>query len=257
MPYAPLSTHKNYYASGGRGDGLLFLHANPFDHRMWLYQIAFFETRYKVIAPDFRGYGRSTRHAASCSANDLLKDVLDILDSEGAETVAVIGASVGSKIALYMAQQIPERVSALVLVGGNPGPSPRLASRIDGFRADTCAYHRAYLSELVAPAFRQTPLGHHLLALFEDQGEPLEAEALEAFLLAANAFDCTPNLGDVRQPTLVVNGALDHSLPVGRKTAEAITRATHRVIDDAGHVCCLERPDVFNQAVATFLGEAT
>lgn len=256
MPYAAATKHENYYAKQGQGPCLLFLHANPFDHRMWLYQQAFFETRSLVIAPDFRGYGRSTRQAPECSGRDLIQDILDILDAEGIESTVVIGASVGAKIALYMALQVPSRVAALVLVGGNPGPSPRLARRIEGFRADTRAYHRAYLGELVAPDFRETPLGAALLAMFEDQGAPLDANALETFLEGANDFDCTSFLGRVTQPTLVVNGAFDHSLPVGRKTAEAIPGAKHLVIEDSGHVCCLEKPDVFNEAVSSFLAEA-
>lgn len=256
MPYAAATTHENYYAKAGEGPCLLFLHANPFDHRLWLYQKACFETRYNVILPDFRGYGRSTRRALACSGDDLIRDILDILDQENVEGAVVIGASVGAKIALYMALQVPSRVSALVLVGGNPGPSPRLAKRIEGFRADTRGYHRAYLAELVAPKYCESRTGKALLAMFEEQGAPLDADALEAFLLGANDFDCTPSLSDVKQPTLVVNGAFDHSLPVGRKTADAIPGASHLVIEDSGHVCCLEKPDVFNEAVSSFLAKA-
>ncbi len=256
MPYAAATKHENYYAKQGQGPCLLFLHANPFDHRMWLYQQAFFETRSLVIAPDFRGYGRSSRQTTKCSGDDLIHDVLDVLDAEGVDSTIVVGASVGAKIALYMALQVPSRVAALVLVGGNPGPSPRLGKRIKGFRADIRAYHRTYLGELVAPGFRKTPLGAALLAMFEDQGVPLDAEALEAFLLGANDFDCTPSLDRVTQPTLVVNGTFDHSLPVGRRTADAIPGAKHLVIEDSGHVCCLEKPDVFNAAILSFLAEA-
>lgn len=256
MPFVSASARENHYASGGRGPCLLFLHANPFDHRLWLYQQARFEAGYHVVAPDFRGYGLSTRTSEPCTADDIVRDILDVLDAEAVASATVIGASVGAKIALYMALRVPERVTALVLVGGNPGPSPRLMARIDGFRADPRGYHRAYLEELVAPTFRTTALGRTLLAMFEDQGAPLDADALEAFLRAANSFDCTPSLGGVRQRTLVVNGALDHSLQVGRKTARAIPGADHMVIEGAGHVCCLERPDVFNEAVATFMAGA-
>ena len=35
------------------------VHANPFDHNLWMYQIAHFSTYFKVIAIDIRGYGRS------------------------------------------------------------------------------------------------------------------------------------------------------------------------------------------------------
>ena len=52
---------------------------------------------------------------------------------------------------------------------------------------------------------------------------------------------------------LVINGAFDGSLPAGRRTASLIRDAEHVVIEDAGHACCIEKPQAFDAAIIDFL----
>ena len=61
MPYSFRSGVSIYYEVVGEGKPLFMLHANPCDHRMWMYQISHFSRYFKVIASDMRGYGRSDK----------------------------------------------------------------------------------------------------------------------------------------------------------------------------------------------------
>jgi 3-oxoadipate enol-lactonase len=60
-------------------------------------------------------------------------------------------------------------------------------------------------------------------------------------------------LGAIHQPTLVINGALDGSLPAGQETASLIAGARHVVIPEAGHACCIEQPEAFDAAMLDFM----
>ena len=57
----------------------------------------------------------------------------------------------------------------------------------------------------------------------------------------------------MKMPTLVINGELDHSLPAGRRTAQLIPGAIHKILPGAGHVCCIEDPAAFDRFVIDFL----
>jgi len=55
-------------------------------------------------------------------------------------------------------------------------------------------------------------------------------------------------------PTLVINGAFDHSLKAGQRTASLIPGAKHKVLPETGHACCIEDPAGFDALVLDFLG---
>ena len=59
--YSTANGLKIYYEVSGEGLPFVMVHANPFDHNLWMYQIAHFSTYFKVIAIDIRGYGRSDK----------------------------------------------------------------------------------------------------------------------------------------------------------------------------------------------------
>ncbi|MDP2739838.1 MAG: alpha/beta hydrolase [Pseudorhodobacter sp.] len=253
MPWAQNGSIRVQYAVSGEGPAMLMLHANPFDRRMWLYQMAAFSADYKVIAPDLRGYGCTTPVEEPYTVEDLMDDLNAVLTKENVTEVLLVGASVGARLALQFAITYPKRASGLVLVGGNSGRSPRRLARIEGFRSSPQTYRLQYLKELVTFNFSKSQIGNHLLELFADPNRPLSPLALEAFFNACDGMDNTHALSSMNKPVLVVNGAEDHLLPVGRYTASLIPGAEHAIIASAGHACCLEQPVEFNSLMRKFL----
>src|SRR5688572_6329107 len=122
MPYSTGNRVKIYYEVSGEGFPFVMIHANPFDHHLWMYQIAHFSTYFKVIAVDIRGYGRSDKPTTPFSLKEMADDVLDVCRNEAVNEAIVGGVSVGSGMALLLALDHPGLVKALILVGGNSGP---------------------------------------------------------------------------------------------------------------------------------------
>lgn len=237
------------------GDGfpLVLIHANPFDRRLWIYQVAHFSTFFKVINIDLRGYGYSDKPTSPTSIVEMGEDVVGVCQQEGVKEAIVAGISVGGVIALQLGLDHPEIFKALVLVGCSSGPGGRYQERIEGYREGVEKYHIQHLRALVSKDFSESKLGRYLLNNFTDWDRRLNAASIIEIFKALQNRDVTHRLGELKMPVLVVNGEFDNSLPRSRETAQMIRGAAHRVIAGTGHACCMEDPATFDEVVMDFL----
>jgi 3-oxoadipate enol-lactonase len=253
MPYSRANGADIWFEIKGDGPALVLIHANPFDHDLWLYQAAHFSSWFKVLAIDIRGYGRSVKMTQPFSLKDMCDDVVGVMKDLGIARAIAMGCSVGSGIAIGLGLDHPEKFAALILVGGNSGASDRYMKRIEGYRANLADYHIRHMRELVAPGFAETRLGSHLLGLFVEREKRLSGDAIAQVFRAGNSTDRTPRLPEMTVPTLVINGEFDHSLAAGRRTASLVPGAEHRILVGTGHACCIEDPAGFDALVIDFL----
>lgn len=255
MPYSTVTGPRIYYETYGEGRPLVFVHANPFDHRLWTFQISRFSAYNKVIAVDIRGYGRSDKPVTEFSLADMMDDVLGVCQQEGVGRAIFCGCSVGSGIALLTTIEHPEMVDAAILVGGNARGSTNVQKRVNSFTetADLGKFLRGYLGELVAPGFLDTPIGKWVLKTFTENAGTLSAHSIAQIHRARGNCDMSGRLAEIKTPVLVVNGAHDNSLEAGTRTAAMIPGCRHVVLPGTGHACCIEDPDAFDAAVIGFL----
>jgi 3-oxoadipate enol-lactonase len=253
MPLSRTNGVDIWYEVAGDGPPLVFIHANPFDHDLWMYQTAHFSTWFRVIGIDIRGYGRSAKVTTPYTLKDMCDDVIGIMADLNVVRAVCAGCSVGSGIALLLGLDHPDKFDALILVGGNSGASSRYQSRIAGYRGDLGDYHIKHLRELVAPAFADSRLGRHLLNMWVEREPRLAGEAIAQVFTAGNHTDTTVRLPGLKVPTLVINGEFDNSLPAGRRTASLVPGAVHKVLPGTGHACCIEDPAGFDALVIDFL----
>jgi pimeloyl-ACP methyl ester carboxylesterase len=253
MPYSKSNGVKIWYEVKGDGPPLILVHANPFDHDLWLYQAAHFSTWFKVIGIDIRGYGRSAKVTEPFTLKDMCEDVVGVMTSLRLRRAVLMGCSVGSGIAILCGLDYAGWFDAIVLVGGNSGASDRYQKRIEGYRKNLGTYHAAHMRELVAPDFSETQLGNHLLGMWVEREPRLLGEAVAQVFAAANSTDTTARLSEMKVPALVINGEYDHSLAPGQRTASLIPGAQHKILPGTGHACCIEDPAGFDRLVIDFL----
>ncbi|MFT4038815.1 MAG: alpha/beta fold hydrolase, partial [Thermomicrobiales bacterium] len=101
--------------TAGDGPPLVLIHGSPLDARMWDAQVAAFAPQHRVIRYDLRGYGRSDPPTALPYRHE--DDLAALLDHLGVARAAVLGLSMGGRVAVDFALASPARVSALVLAG--------------------------------------------------------------------------------------------------------------------------------------------
>jgi 3-oxoadipate enol-lactonase len=254
MPYSSRDGVKTYYEVSGEGYPLVLVHANPFDRRLFMYQVVHFSTFFKVINIDLRGYGYSDKPAKSTTMTELGEDVVAVCRQEGVREAVFAGISVGGVMGLQLGLDHPEIFKALILVGCSSQPGDRYQARIDGYMNEGVPrYHIQHLSSLVSKDFPQTKLGKYLLSFHTEMDSRLSAPAIAEIFRALQDRDFTARLPELKMPVLIMNGEFDNALPRSREMSKKIAGAEHHVISGTGHACCLEEPATFDAIVLGFL----
>ncbi len=85
----------------GSGPAVLLVHGFPLDHSMWDAQVEAVSARYRVLAPDLRGFGQSGVTEGTVTMEQYADDLAGLLDAlEIREPIALCGLSMGGYIAL-------------------------------------------------------------------------------------------------------------------------------------------------------------
>jgi haloacetate dehalogenase len=110
---------------GGRGPALLLLHGHPRTHTTWHRVAPLLADRYTVVCPDLRGYGESTKVPTTpdhepYSKRAMAGDLVALMSELGHDRFAVAGHDRGSYVALRLALDHPDRVTALTFMGAVP-----------------------------------------------------------------------------------------------------------------------------------------
>jgi pimeloyl-ACP methyl ester carboxylesterase len=260
------------WESAGEGPGVVFLHPGLWDSRVWDEQFGVFSRTYRVLRYDLRGYGSSSRpepgrpywHVADLAA---------VMDAAGVDRAAMIGNSMGGRVAIDFALTYPGRVAALILaapgLGGFEGTqreneiweawsderesmiADAVAAEIDG------DYERAQdrrLQCLWAPLGMKDEAGRKIRQLAFDNIHELTMDESGERELDPPAAE---RLDEIHAPTLVLPA--DHDPPWHERMCEVLAEEVRgaRVvrIPETDHVIPLRRPDEFNSVVMAFLGE--
>jgi pimeloyl-ACP methyl ester carboxylesterase len=249
------------YEDEGTGDALVLVHGHPFNRSMWRPQLRRFAgDGWRVIAPDLRGYGESSVVAGKTTLDVFATDIAWLLDRLGVERIVLGGLSMGGQIVMDFYRQFPDRVRGLVLAdtfAGLDSPARRqlrldTADRLE--REGMVGYADEELPKMVAPPNIEADPDlaeqvHHMMRSTPPQG------AAAALRGRAERPDYVGLLGTVTVPALVVVGREDTYTPVAdaELMCERLPDSTLVVIEGAGHMPNLERPEEFNDALDAFL----
>ena len=249
------------YDDEGTGEDVLVLvHGHPFDRSMWWPQVDHARVLgWRVIAADLRGYGASTVVPGVTPLDAFAEDVAALADHLGVGRFVLGGLSMGGQIVLECVRQFPDRLRGLVLAdtfaqAETPeGRTNRNAMADRLLREGMAGYAEEVLWKMVAP--HNTAAGEHVSRMMHAAPPEGAAAALRG---RAERPDYTPVLGTITVPTLVIVGSDDEYTPVAdaEYMHERVPGSELVVVDGAAHMPNLERPEVFNKAVAELLAKA-
>ncbi len=252
------------------GEGLLLLHGFTGGVDAWRSHRPVLARRGAVVAVDLIGHGDSDApdDPARYSMDRCVEDLLTLLDHLGIPRVAVLGYSMGARVALRLAVAAPGRVAALILESGSPGLATQgerqarraaneaLAERIeregverfvDYWESIPLFATQQRLPSAVREGQRRQRLRNNALGL---------ANSLRGMGTGAQE-SLWDSLEAVTAPTLLMAGALDEKFrAIGRAMAAVMPDARLAIVPDAGHAVHLEQPGEFGQVVAGFLGRS-
>ena len=108
-----------YYREKGTGEPFLLLHGNGENGSYFEHQIDYFSGKYRVIALDTRGHGKSPRGAAPFTIVQFSRDLYAFMEGLSLLHAIILGFSDGANIAMQFAMKYPDKMRALILNGGN------------------------------------------------------------------------------------------------------------------------------------------
>jgi 3-oxoadipate enol-lactonase len=244
-----------FYEVSGSGHPVVFIHAFSVDRRMWELQVAEFESRFRVIRYDLRGHGRSVAPTEPYTGYDDLRALLDTL---GISRATVVGLSAGAEVATNFAIAYPDRAAGLVLAAPGLGgystpPLPWVTPVFEAAAAGDV--------ERAAKLWAKTPImalrtnmdaTETVTALVMDNSRLWSYQRTEQ-PLSPPAVD---RLAEIACPALIIVGEEDlpHIKDIARLLSDNVGTAALVTIPGAGHFPNLDRPELFNGAVAAFLG---
>jgi pimeloyl-ACP methyl ester carboxylesterase len=276
--YVQVGRLRLHHTWGGRGSPVLLIHGlGPAGCVGWRYTLPFVGQRHLCLAPDLPGFGRSEKPKVRYGIPLFTRTMVRYLDLRGINKVAIVGASMGGRIALEMALRHPQRVSRLVLVNtlglGYPGHLwhgffllPRVGET--AFRVTTALLGRLPADTLRSVANRLRIVSNADRSLDDDFLQALreahaDQQAGPAYLATVRGLalmghqDVSSELGRLRMPVRLIWGSHDPLFPLEHATRAHRLLAESRlaVIEGAGHSPEAERPDEFNRALTHFLAE--
>lgn len=241
----------------GAPEVVLLLHAFPLHAAMWRPQIDALAGRYRVLAPDLRGFGGTPVGAGPSTMAGLAGDVRALLGHLGVANAAVVGLSMGGYVAFELLRQAPELVRALVLADTRAGADdPAGRAGREAFAESALTHGLGWVAEAMVPRLLREPAEPALAGLVRGLiggGTPAGVAAAQRGM--AQRPDSTSTLAAIACPTLVIVGELDRLTPPAEaeRMAAAIAGARLVRLADAAHLANLEAPDAFNRALLEFL----
>ena len=114
--FSKLSQVKLHYLEEGDGDVVVLLHGWPHTSHGWRHVIPKLSRKYRVIAPDLRGLGDSSRPASGYDNGTVAGDMIELLDSLGVRDFSLVGHDWGGPVAFAATLLARDRVRKLALV---------------------------------------------------------------------------------------------------------------------------------------------
>jgi len=254
-----ISLHCRHEPAPGRPT-IVFANSLGTDFRIWQAVADQLGGRFGLVFHDKRGHGLSELGDAAATIETYAADLSALLDHLDIEQATVCGLSIGGLIAQCLYKARPGLFERLILcdTASKIGTAEMWNGRIEaalgpGIRsfADgvmekwfTPAFHRERAAELEgykAMLCRQLPQGYAAAcAAIRDADYSVDAQAIAV-------------------PTLVVVGDQDGSTPpdLVRGLAQSIAGARFEIIADAGHIPCVEQPEVLAGLIEAFMAENT
>jgi 3-oxoadipate enol-lactonase len=257
MPFAPSQGTDIYWKVEGRDEApaLVLLNSIGTDMDLWDAALPALRVRFKLVRIDTRGHGASPAPDGDYSLPMLADDIFAVMDAAGIENAAVAGVSLGGMIAIEMALQAPQRVTALALICTSATmDSASWDARIGKVRGEGMG------------SIADLAMGRFLSPAYID-AHPAEAASVRRALIGMSAtgyagcgaairdMEIAHRLNEIDIPTLVVTGERDTSTPHaghGDHLVDTIVGTQH-VMLDAAHLAPMEAPEDLAAALEQFL----
>jgi len=260
MPKATNGDVTLYYEDEGSGEPVLLIHGHTMDRRIWdPVMPALHAANLRVLRPDLRGHGLSTRPDFGYHVSHHASDMAAVLDDAGVDSATVVGYSIGGGVALEMALTLPGRLRGLVLMSPVMPDRPFEAAFMDNLREVARVTRSEGIEAAMLGPWASNPLFEFSFSKpgIREAAMVITRDFPGAEYLATQRdrvereWTVPERLSEIDAETMVLAG--DRETPGFRAYAEeaaaGIPGATIEFFENCGHLLPLEEPDRVAQKI--------
>jgi pimeloyl-ACP methyl ester carboxylesterase len=229
-------------------DSLVFIHGAGGNWTSWYLQRDYFSRDFNCFIMELPGHGAAQGQGAQ-EVKSYALWIMGALEELEVTNPFLIGHSMGGAVAMDLALRFPTLSKGLVLVG--TGAKLRVLPHIlDEIKED---FPHAVESVCEITFAKNAP--KEMLRVATAEMLKTSPDVLHGDFSACDRFDIMEEVGGIDAPTLIICGDQDALTPIkySRYLAERIAGSRLEVIEGAGHMVMLERPEQFNKKVELFL----
>ena len=247
------------YLDKGEGETILLLHGLGSTKADWDFQIDSFSKHYRVIAPDLRGHGNSSKPKKRSEYGISLcaEDNILLLQELKIDLFTVVGFSMGGAVAFEMALKYPELISSLIVVNTSPDFNNLGEMGEKMIKDRTKILDRLGIEPLAKQVAESLFPTNEQLKLRDSFYERLKSNPVESYFysfITLMEWGIGEKIKSIKTPSLVIASDQDYT-PVSLKKdySEKMGNAKVEVIDHSRHGVTMDQPDQFNSIVLNFL----
>lgn len=248
----------HYRFTQGRGRPIVFRNSLGTDFRIWDDVIAQLGGQAPVLCLDKRGHGLSDDGPITMDL--LVSDVAALMDHLGLKGALICGVSVGGMIAQRIAATRPDLATGLVLccTGAQIGDADGWNARIEAVETDGIAsMSDAILERWFSKSFRTERTAE--LAGYRNMLTRISAVGYAGVCRAIRDSDLTHQSQQIAMPTHCIAGACDLATPPAlvETLAGMIPGASYQILENCGHLPCIEHPRAIARSIQQMHGALT
>lgn len=263
------------YIEIGTGEQtLVFLHGLASYLPAWQYNLDSLSTKYRCIAIDLPGYGKSSKGKFSYTMSFFAHTLEETMKALSIEKASIVGHSMGGQIAMTFALKYPEMVEKLILVApaGFETFKPEHAQLLENFTTPEQIKNTPDQKIRTNLEVNFSKMPESAEFMITDRIKMKTATDFNGFshavsksvkgMLSEPVFE---QLDQLKAPTLIIYGEDDKLIPnkffnaqlttqqVGELGKEKISNAQLKMIQGAGHMVQFEKPQEVNQYIFEFM----
>jgi len=257
MPFCKIHDMKLYYEDYGRRNQvpLLFLHGLMSNSELWKPQVDHFKDHKRITILDLRGHGQSDKPVGRYSIKQFSEDLQLLMKNLEIEKAILAGHSMGGMTVLRFTLDHQEMVEKIILIDTTAKSS--FSFRIELLlliskilmSVSYKRFLRIYISRTLQKGYSKSELEKTLERVLKTP-----KHVTKSCWSAIEKFDVTPELANIRIPTLIIHGSESTTpLSLAKYMKEHIPNAELVIVEGAGHSTPKENPEEIWKAIERFI----
>jgi pimeloyl-ACP methyl ester carboxylesterase len=242
-----------------QGEGeptLVFVHGWSNNRSIWDAQISHFSEKYRVIAVDLAGFGKSGNNRNTWTMASFGEDVAAVINKLALDQVVLVGFSMGGPVVIETAKRVPDHVTGLVLVDNLQNIemkySPEMIGYMDSVHMDLVTSPTP--EKLEGVFYKRNPDAsfERILSGLKDVPQIGWKESQNELFRWCNE-DCIESLKKIQAPIISINSDLEPTnVEAFRKCVPSFKV---KIIPDVGHLVMWDAPEEFNRLLEESIQE--